>query len=103
MHMNGRRAITLLAVGLLSGAGMARAQPPSYTTLYNPLNVFNLNLEMDPADWAAVQADTTLDLEKPAWFYADGESKLLVSVRRKSLVNTGNKFGLKIDINEYFD
>jgi hypothetical protein len=94
------------ALALIAMAGIAqtvRAQSPSYAGLYNPLNVFNLHFEMDPLDWAAVQADTTLDLEKPAWLYADGESKMLVAIRRKTLYNNGNKFGLKIDINEYFD
>lgn len=90
------------ALGLVP-AHLARAQAPSYADLYNPLNVFNLNLTMDPADWAAVQADTTLDLEKPAFFSADGESQLLVSVRRKSLTSDNDKISLKIDINEYFD
>jgi hypothetical protein len=95
-----RGALVVLAV--VTAVRSVRAQSPSYAQLYDPLNVFNLHFEMDPADWTAIQTDTTLDLEKPAWFYADGESKMLVSVRRKSLVNTGDKFGLKVDVNEYF-
>jgi hypothetical protein len=81
----------------------ASAQAPSYSQLYNPFQVLNLNFEMSPEDWAAVQADDTLDLEKPAWFWADGESKMLVSVRRKSLFADSDKISLKIDVNEYFD
>src|SRR5688500_4898619 len=68
----------LIAVALF--APQALAQAPSYSQLYNPFAVLNLNFEMAPADWAAVQSDNTLDLEKPAWFWADGESKMLVSV-----------------------
>ena len=97
------RIAALAALGLVGPAEVARAQAPSYASLYDPLNVFNLHLEMDPADWSAVQADNTLDLEKPAFFWADGESKLLVSVRRKSLSADSDKISLKIDINEYFD
>jgi spore coat protein CotH len=91
----------ILAVALF--VPQASAQTPSYAQLYNPLHVLNLNFEMVPADWAAVQADQTLDLEKPAWFWADGESKMLVSVRRKSLSADSDKISLKIDVNEYFD
>jgi hypothetical protein len=97
------RLAGLAALGLLVPAGFARGEVPSYASLYEPLNVFTLDLQMDPADWAAVQADSTLDLEKPAFFSTPGESKLLVSVRRKSLSADNEKISLKIDINEYFD
>jgi hypothetical protein len=102
MYNHMLRSAVMAALGLCIPT-IARAQAPSYASLYNPLNVYTLNLEMDPSDWAAVQADTTLDLEKPAFFSASDESKLLVSVRRKSLTSDNDKISLKIDINEYFD
>jgi hypothetical protein len=98
-----KSASALIACAVLLSAADARAQSPTYASLYDPLHVDNLNLEMTPADWAFVQGDTTLSVEKPAWLSADGESKLLVAVRRKSESVIGEKISLKIDINEYFD
>jgi spore coat protein CotH len=96
------------AVGLVVATVTAVCQPspgqvPSYAALYDPLQVLNLNLEMDPADWAAVEADTNYTIHKPAYFYADGENKIVVDVRRKPTLATGDKVSLKIDVNSYFD
>src|SRR5687768_15924352 len=102
-HLTALFIFLAVVAALLTHPLVARGQSPSYAQLYNPLNVYNLNFEMAPGDWAAIQADTTLDLEKPAWFSADGESKMLVSVRRKSLSADSDKISLKIDVNEYFD
>ena len=75
--------------------------------LYNPARLITLNLDMDPADWDTVKADTTFDIEVPATFWADGDldepDPILVSVRRKSADALGDKVSLKIDINEYVD
>jgi spore coat protein CotH len=69
--------------------------------VYDPLQVITLNLDMDPGDWSDVKADGSYTLEVPAQFWADGESPILVSVRRKSADALGDKVSLKIDINEY--
>src|SRR5215208_3470436 len=93
---------------VLIAAVEVRAQSPAYASLYDPFAVHSLHFEMDPADWTAIANDETRTIEKPAWFWADGESKMLVSMRRKGLPVTGRtatslgKFGLKIDLNEYF-
>jgi hypothetical protein len=57
-------------------------------------------LAIDPADWDTIRFDTTNEIEVPAQFWADGESPILVSVRRKSsraLPSESNplKIGLK--------
>ncbi len=72
-----------------------------YPDVYDPLQLITLNLDMDPADWSTVKGDTTYDIELPAMFWADGETPILVSVRRKSAEALGDKVSLKIDINEY--
>jgi hypothetical protein len=80
--------------------------------VFDPNLLLTLNIEMNPADWNEVVDDETFDIEKPAWFWTDGEEsqKLFVSVRRKSADpippawgEGGVKIGLKIDINEYID
>jgi spore coat protein CotH len=75
--------------------------------LYDPLQMLTLNLDMAPADWETIKADTTYDIELPAMFWADGDTDelepILVSVRRKSADALGDKVSLKIDINEYVD
>src|SRR5688500_5885480 len=98
-----KRILMLAAAATLAGVCELRAQSPTYSELYNPLALKSLNLQMDPGDWAVVSADESRTIEKPAWFWADNESRMLVSVRRKGLEVTGSKFGIKIDFNDYFD
>lgn len=82
----------------------------SWPDVFDPNLLMTLNIEMNPADWNEIVEDETFDIEKPAWFWADGEEshKLFVSVRRKSgdplppaWGEGGVKISLKIDINEY--
>src|SRR5688572_451990 len=58
---------------------------------------------MNSTDWNTVKGDTSYTIEKPAWFNADNEAKILISVRRKPTLAQGNKVSLKLDINQYFD
>jgi spore coat protein CotH len=90
----------MLAIG---PAVPAAGQVPSYADLFNPLQVRNLNLQMDPADWITIRNDSTYDIEKPAYFWTEGEQKIIVSVRNKAPGADGDKIPLKIDVNEYFD
>ena len=82
---------------------LARGQVPGYASLYDPLKVLSLNLEMDPADWDAIKDDDSYEIVRPAYFWADGENKIVVSAKRKPNLANGDKIALKIDINEYFD
>jgi spore coat protein CotH len=88
---------------IVGGLRAALGQVPSYQGLYDPLRVLNLNLEMAPADWNTIKADMSYTQVRPAYFWADGENKLVVSVRRKPTLAQGDKVSLKIDVNEYFD
>jgi len=96
-------ATVVAALILIATSGRLEGQVPSYGTLYDPLQVLNLNLEMDPSDWNTVRNDLSYDIEKPAYFWADGENKVVVSLRRKPNLANGDKVALKIDVNEYFD
>lgn len=87
----------LLAVTLLACPALAQDS----VEVFDPLDVLTLNLTMDSDDWTTIQGDETFDIEKEAWFWADGEDKILVSVRRKSADALGQKISLKIDVNEY--
>ena len=98
-----------IAIGAI-WAGSAFGQ--NWPDVFDPAVLLTLNIEMSVADWNDVLNDETFDIEKPAWFWADGEEsqKIFVSVRRKSgdpipsaLGGEGVKISLKIDINEYID
>lgn len=103
--MRRHRVIAAIVAGLvvIAGASRLQGQVPSYSSLYDPLRMLDLNLEMDPADWNTVRNDLSYDIEKPACFWADGENKIVVSVRRKPNLANGDKVALKIDVNEYFN
>jgi hypothetical protein len=97
--------IVLITLGLIVPVP-AIAQ--TWVDVFNPFEVIALHLEMEQTDWDTIRHDTTNEIEVPALFWADGEedSKLLVSVRRKSsraLPSEVNpiKVGLKVDINEF--
>ncbi|MHC4673227.1 MAG: lamin tail domain-containing protein [Planctomycetota bacterium] len=86
------------------------AQFGDWPDVFNPYQVLTLNLEMDPADWVTIQnddpEDTIPQIEVPAMFWADGESPILVSVRRKQGDSLQNgtpfaKVSLRIDINDF--
>jgi hypothetical protein len=83
-----------------------QAQEGGWPEVFDPFVLRTLNLTIDGGDWNTIRHDTTNDIEVPAWFWADDESAIIVSVRRKSsraLPSEGNpiKVSLKIDINEF--
>jgi len=98
----------LLCSAILTRTGETFGQ--DWPHIFDPNLLMTLNIEMNPSDWNDVTEDLTFDIEKPAWFWADGEesNKLFVSVRRKSgdplppaFGGGGPKISLKIDINNY--
>ena len=95
--------VAIVFVAMLSWPGIALAQ--GWPGVFDPLTLRTFNLEIDPADWDTIRFDLTNEIEVPAQFWADDETPILVSVRRKSsraLPSEANpiKIGLKIDINE---
>jgi spore coat protein CotH len=99
------RLLLVIAVALLVvwRAGPSHGQVPGYADLFDPLRVLNLNIELHPDDWNTIRNDDTYSIELPGYFWADGENKLIVGVRRKPTDAHGDKVSLKIDVNEYFD
>lgn len=88
----------------------ASAEVPDWPDLYEPFALYTLNVEtVDPADFDLIRNDTTYDIEVPAWFRAENEEPILVSIRRKSAsalpneLDPNKKVSFKIDINEYHD
>lgn len=105
MMSSNLRVFTLVLV-LVCAASGANAQ--AWPDVFNPFQILTLNLQLADQDWDTIRHDTTNEIEVPAWFWADGETPILVSVRRKSsraLPSEANpiKIGLKIDINELVD
>lgn len=97
---------SVIALILLIAAPGALAQ--AWPDVFNPFQILTLNLQLDQQDWDTIRHDLTNEIEVPAMFWADGETPILVSVRRKSsraLPSEANpiKVGLKIDINELVD
>jgi len=97
-------ALVAVALGTMLGSSSVRAQ--GWPDVFDPTQLRTLNLTMDPDDWETIRHDLTFDIEVPAQFWADGETAINVSVRRKScdaLPDEDNPFkvSLKIDINEY--
>ena len=94
----------LLAALVLAGGGPPLgaadcARPGDY------LQVLDLSLEMDPADWDVVRFDTTFAIERPALFRCGDEAPIAASVRRKlspALPSDENplKVSLKIDFDD---
>ena len=99
------RVSALVMVFVLTASGVnAQAWPD----VFNPFQILTLNLQLADQDWDTIRHDTTNEIEVPAWFWADGETPILVSVRRKSsraLPSEADpiKIGLKIDVNELVD
>ena len=98
----------VVAVSLTFLAASTYAQ--DWPDVFDPTILLTLNIQMDPCDLNIVLNDTDYDIEKPAWFWADGEesNKIWVSVRRKSGdpinyndANNPTKISFKIDINDY--
>jgi spore coat protein CotH len=104
--MNSILRVSALVMVFVFTASGAYAQ--AWPEVFNPFQILTLNLQLSDQDWDTIRHDTTNEIEVPAWFWADGETPILVSVRRKSsraLPSEANpiKIGLKIDINELVD
>ena len=98
--------VSLLLITLVIATPGALAQ--AWPDVFNPFQILTVNLQLSDQDWDTIRHDLTNEIEVPATFWADGESPILVSVRRKSsraLPSEANpiKVGLKIDINELVD
>ena len=98
--------VSMLLIILLIVAPASFAQ--GWPEVFNPFQILTLNLQLAEQDWDTIRHDITNEIEVPAWFWADGESPILISVRRKSsraLPSEANpiKVGLKLDINELVD
>ena len=89
-------------------AGAALGAIGPWPDAFAPLELRTLYIEMEnPSDWDIIRYDTTFDIEKPAWFWAEGEEPIYVNVRRKScdaLPSESNpyKISIKVDINDYY-
>jgi len=99
-----KRTTLVLVAALTALSAAASAQP--WPQVFDPFVVRTFNLELDAADWEVIRFDLTNEIEVPASFWADDESPIPVSVRRKSsraLPSEADpiKIGLKIDINEF--
>lgn len=102
----GRKNLLLILVLLLTIPAKTIAQ--GWPEILDTDQLLGLNLELDPADWLAIQNDETFEVEVPADFWITGEPPILVSLRRKSGDPLGEaagytKVSLKVDINEYVD
>src|SRR5918994_3874118 len=104
--MNSILRVSALLMVFVFTAANANAQ--AWPDEFNPFQILTLNLQLSDQDWNTIRFDTTNEIEVPAMFWADGETPILVSVRRKSsraLPSEADpiKIGLKIDINEFVD
>jgi hypothetical protein len=106
-----RALLTAFTVWLALAAGNLKADTlkSEVEDLYNPFEMLDLYLKMDPDDFLTIQSDTTYDIEVPAWFGTAFEEPVLISVRRKSASALPNemdpqkKVSYKLDINEFKD
>ena len=111
----------VLAALIIFGSGPllsneAAAVVQDWPLVFDPTVVHHLNLStMAPSDttcigaedstsWTSIQQDATFTVELPALFWADGETPMCVSLRRKSADPLGPpldpKISLKIDVNQ---
>ncbi|MEN8127673.1 MAG: CotH kinase family protein [Planctomycetota bacterium] len=94
----------LIGIAVSSAFGAIGAWPDAYA----PLELRSLHVQMEnPGDWDIIRFDTTFDIEKPAYFWADGETPIYVNIRRKScdaLPSEADPFkiSIKVDINDYY-
>jgi len=87
--------------GAIWAPGPAHGQVADWPGLYDPFQVPDLQVTMEPGDLAAIRSDETFEIEKPAYLSTPGETPILVSIRRKSGDPIGGKLSYKIDINDY--
>ena len=74
--------VSALVMVFVFTASSANAQ--AWPDVFNPFQILTLNLQLSDQDWDTIRHDTTNEIEVPALFWADGETPILVSVRRKS-------------------
>src|SRR5437867_8616474 len=97
------RAGALLLLSLSGGLGTEGALADC-TRLDDPLQILDLYLEMDPADWDTVRHDENFEIERPAMFRACNEAPLPVNVRRKKLqVSPQDDDPVKVSLKVDFD
>jgi hypothetical protein len=77
----------------------SRLGADGWQELYNPFRVQTIYLQMESSGWGAVVSDTDFDDPQNAQLWADGESPVAVTVKRKSDPAVGQKVSVKIDIN----
>lgn len=100
-----------LLLGLLFWSISLPAHSQAWKEVYDPMVVRSLYLTVDPTDWnriindQPVEGDTVSQERAEAFFNGEGESQILVEIRRKGptdpvLTNGGlTKVSLKIDFN----
>jgi hypothetical protein len=100
-----RAAPSLLAAGLATLILASPAVLSDSKHLDDPLQVLDLRLEMDPADWERLRDPNAPEDEVPAEFQACDEAPIPVMVRRKDIVAVVGqpnpvKVSLKIDFDD---
>lgn len=105
-----KRFIIAPILGALFFHSHLNGQVPEWPDLYDPFSLHTFHVQtIDPNDFDVIKADTTYDIEVPAYFWAENEAPIVVSIRRKSAsaipneLATDKKVSFKIDINEYHD
>jgi hypothetical protein len=103
VNASSRCALLPALVALLLAAPAAGQGWPE---VFEPTTLLTLHLQMDASDWTTVQNDTSLSIEVPATFWADGETPITISVRRKSAdaltaASGYKKVSLRLDINDF--
>ncbi len=103
-------ALFVSTLSLFFVASHLHGQVPDWPDLYDPSELHTLHVQtLYATDFDLIRADTTYDIEVPAYFWAEGENPIIVSIRRKSASAIPNelapdkKVSFKIDINEYHD
>ena len=74
----------LLSIFVSFGVAFVAVAADGWQDVFNPLRVTTLHLAMSAGDWAAVQGDADFNDPRPAQFWADGETSIAVTVKRKS-------------------
>ena len=96
----------VLSFWVVAALGVALHLSPTHVVaqlwadVYDTGTYLNLNLDMAPDDWSTIQNDASFTMNVPAMFYADGETELLVNVKRKPGTSLNGKVSLKVDVND---
>ncbi len=117
--------VAIVAIVLCAGSAQAQYNDPNWPEIFEPNQLLTFYMTMDPCDWAFIvrEVSPTLDpktyTELPAMLWAEGETAVLVALRKKSCVMLPEpgytipgdanlidpnkvKISLKIDINQYY-